>query len=218
MRAVIFANGNISDRYSTLTLIHKGDLLIAADGGARHCQLLGLTPNYVIGDLDSIDPQQMEDLRAKGVRFITYPRDKDQTDLELALDLATSKGAQEIHLLGLLGGRIDQTLANLLLLARDEWRSARLSISDGQDSAYLLRSGEHLNIQGKPGDTISLIPLSALVIGITTHDLRWELSKSTLKFGSTLGISNEMLQPTAYIEITDGKLLVIHRKVTMSMT
>lgn len=218
MRAVIFANGNISDSHAALMVIHKGDLLIAADGGAGHCQLLGLTPDYVIGDLDSIDPQHIEDLRAKGVRFITYPRDKDQTDLELALGFATSKGAQEIHLLGLLGGRIDQTLANLLLLARDEWRSARLSISDGPDSAYLLRSGEYLNIQGKPGDTISIIPLSSTVIGITTHDLRWELNKSTLKFGSTLGISNEMLQPTAYIEIADGKLLVIHRKVSMFMT
>ena len=218
MRAVIFANGNISDGHSTLAVIHEGDLLIAADGGARHCRLLGLTPDYVIGDFDSIDPQQMEDLKTKGTQFIIYPRDKDQTDLELALIFATSKGAQEIHLLGLLGGRIDQTLANLLLLTREEWHSTRLSISDGPDFAYLLRSGEHLTIQGKPGDTISLIPLSLSAIGITTHNLRWELNKSTLKFGSTLGISNEMLQPIAYIEIADGQLLVIHRKVTASMT
>lgn len=210
MRAVIIANGLLSDSRSALNAIRNDDLLIAVDGGTRHCLALGLIPKFVVGDLDSITQQQCDELRTRGTSFISYPRDKDQTDLELALDFAISQGVREIHLLGLLGGRIDQTLGNLLLLARSEWLVAQISLSEGSEFAYLLRNGESKTIHGKPGDTISLISLSPWVTGITTRNLRWPLTNGALQFGSTLGISNEMTHSIAYIEIKEGQLLVTH--------
>ncbi len=211
MRAIIFANGNF-EKNSDFSIVQNYDVIIAANGGVRHCLTLNLTPDFIIGDLDSIKPQEKNELQAKGVRLVTYPRNKDQTDLELALRFAISQGIREIHLLGLMGNRMDQTLANFLLLAREDWSGVRLTVSEGPDFAYLLRSGESLTILGNPGDLISLIPLSSTVEGITTNNLRWQLTHATIEFGSTLGVSNEMTQSTANVAILAGRLFVIHRK------
>jgi thiamine pyrophosphokinase len=212
LRAVIIANGTMSNPGEALAAIHPGDLLIAADGGAQHYRRLGLKPAVVVGDLDSLPPEQKEGLVAEGTELITYPRDKNQTDLELALHYAASRGAEEILLLGLLGGRLDQTLANLLLLSKTEWESMRLSIIEGPDKAHVLRQGEAISLSGQAGDIASLIPLSPTVSGVTTQGLRWPLSEANLQFGSTLGISNEMTGASARISLGSGLLLVIHRE------
>lgn len=212
MRAVIFANGNLSYPGEARAAIHPGDLLIAADGGAQHCRNLGLKPAVVVGDLDSLTPEHREELVSAGTQLVTYPRDKDQTDLELALHYAILQGVDEILLLGLLGGRLDQTLANLLLLAKTEWKTMRLAILEGPDSAHLLRQGEAISLIGQTGDIVSLIPLSPTVTGVTTQGLRWPLSEASLQFGSTLGISNEMTGPSAQVSLGSGLLLVIYRE------
>jgi thiamine pyrophosphokinase len=211
-RCVIFANGTIPDLPAARAAIRPDDLIIAADGGSRHCLALNLSPEFVIGDLDSLEPTEQARLQTGGSRFEQHPRDKDQTDLELAIRFAVSAGAPEILLLGLLGGRLDQTLANLLLLARPDWGQVRLSLVDGPDTAWLLRSGDSLQIAGIPGDLVSLIPLSNSVTGVTTWQLRWPLQAARLPFGSTWGISNEILTAPAAVQIDAGLLLVIHRQ------
>lgn len=211
MYTIIFANGDFRRPTNPLAGIRKGELLIAADGGTQHCQELGLRPDVVIGDMDSISSDLRETLDKQGTRFIVHPRDKDETDLELALKYAIDQGGREILLLGLLGGRLDQTLTNLLLLTRPEWHSARLTAADGPDFAVLLRSGESFSAGIRPGDTLSLIALSQEVSGVTTQGLRWSLEKATLKFGSTLGVSNEANADRAEVRIEAGQLLVVHR-------
>ena len=212
MRTVIVANGTIDHPAQARALISSGDLLIAVDGGALHCLALGVKPDVVIGDLDSLPDAHQSDLETSGVDFIVHPRDKDLTDLELALDYAISKGAREILLLGLLGGRLDQTLGNLLLLSRQEWNRARLVVAHGYDRAYLVRSGEFISIKGQIGDLVSLIPLSPIISGVSIKGLKWPLSSAQIHFGSTLSISNEMVAPTARIEVGNGQLLVVHRQ------
>jgi thiamine pyrophosphokinase len=211
MRAVIFANGTLPDKQAMQTTIESADLLIAADGGALHCLAMGLTPHVVVGDFDSLSPKQEALLRAGGAHFVVHPRMKDQTDLELAIKYAIDTGADNINLLGLLGGRLDQTIANLLLISRQDWDPAKLTLTNGYDVAHLISPGDTLAVHGITGDVVSLIPLSSTVSGITTNGLRWSLHKASLSLGSTLGVSNELCNQTANIQIEEGKLLVVHR-------
>jgi len=211
LRAIIFANGNFTASASILSSLREDDLLIAADGGAKHFLAAGLWPNTVIGDMDSLSPSMVQDLKNHGSKVIEYSPDKDQTDLELALKYAVQQGVVEILLLGLLGGRLDQSLANILLLTRDEWKDINIVVSDEPDTAYLMQDNDTASIQGQPGDIVSLIPLSEVVTDVTTHGLRWPLTQEKLKFGSTLSVSNELLKTTAEIKICSGKLFLIHR-------
>ena len=212
MKAVIFANGVIDPEEQFIPDLNQGDLVIAVDGGAKNALISGLHPDVVIGDLDSISDQDKENLSIQGTRFITYPHDKDQTDLELALDFALQNGVEEAILIGLLGGRLDQTLANLLLLTKDAYSPMRFVVSASPDTAHVLVDQHIITIKANTGDIVSLIPLSPVVSGVTTHNLRWPLNAAKLEFGSTLGISNEMKAPIVSIQIDNGKLLVIHRR------
>lgn len=213
MRAFIFANGNFEGSDTILTEIRDDDLIISADGGAQHCIRIGLIPNVVIGDMDSIAPSLVEDLKSQNVQFITYPRDKNETDLELALSYAVQKGVDQILFQGLLGGRLDQSLANLLLLTRDEWKHVDLVVSQGPDIAYLMRDEKKISLRGKPGDLVSLIPVSETVTGVTAQGLRWKLENVDLVIGNTLSVSNEMIGSSAWVKIGSGKLYLIHRNV-----
>ena len=212
MRVIIFANGIVSDPAIARGAIRPDDLLIAADGGAQNCQILGLTPNVVIGDLDSLNPSDLDTLNDRGTQFVLYPKDKDQTDLELALRHAVNSGANEILLIGLLGGRLDQTLANLLLLSLPDWGDVQLASLEGPDTAHFLRGGNSIELKGQAGDIVSLIPLSPKATGVTTRGLRWGLQDAELSFGSTLGISNEMVKPNSLVKIDAGNLLIVHRR------
>lgn len=181
------------------------DILIAADGGARHCLALGLYPSFVIGDLDSLEEHHLVQFREHGVQIIQYPSRKDYTDLELALEYALQLGAQKITILAALGARWDQTLSNLLLPVRLPGTSIRLL--DGQQEITYLRGGEYIELDGLPGDTISLIPLAGDARGITTRNLEYPLTGETLFFGSTRGISNVLLNSPAHISLDEGLLL-----------
>jgi len=182
--------------------------VLCADGGTLHALALGLHPDVVIGDLDSLPEAVRDRLEAAGTQFLRFPRDKDYTDLELALQYALGQGAEDILLLGLLGGRLDQTLANVLLLARPEWDAARLWFAYGSERAYLLRGGESLTLRGRPGDIVSLIPLTPTVTGVTTQGLRWPLHNATLHFGHTLTVSNELVGEEAVVRVGEGRVVV----------
>jgi thiamine pyrophosphokinase len=211
LRAVIFANGSIDVRSLSRADIQPQDVIIAADGGAHHCLAAGLIPTYVVGDLDSLSQPNRDELESRGSRFILHPRSKDQTDLELAIRFARELGAQEISCLGMLGGRLDQTLANLLLLARPEWGAVRLEVIEAFETARLVRSGETEVFTGQVGDIFSLIPLAPVIHGVTTQGLLWPLETATLEFGTTLTISNEMADSTASVHLTSGLLIAVHR-------
>ncbi len=213
LRALIFANGNFKEPPFLLTGLREDDLLIAADGGAVHLQALGLQPGIVIGDMDSISPTLLNDLKAQGTQLIIYPKDKDHTDLELALIYSSQNGVNEILLFGILGGRLDQTLANLLLLTKDEWQDMSLIISNPPDIAYVMRDHDTISLQGNSGDIVSLIPLSPVVTDISAQGLKWPLKDAELTIGNTISVSNELLEDSARIEIGIGKLLLVHRDI-----
>lgn len=208
MRAVIFLNGEVNDYTALARWLQPGDRLLCADGGTRHCLALGLTPDVVVGDLDSADPAVIADLMAQGVAVERHPVAKDQTDLELALERAFRDGAQEAILLGALGGRLDQTLANLLILAQRRWPGP-VRIAEGAQIAQIIYGGDTLTLDLPAGSTVSAIPFSPQVTGVTYSGLAYPLADGTLTFGSTRGVSNEVAAPPATIHIEMGALLVV---------
>ncbi|MGB5986320.1 MAG: thiamine diphosphokinase [Desulfobacterales bacterium] len=212
MRAVIFANGVLKlwPRHFSLEL--RKDLIIAADGGSRLCRQWKVTPQVVIGDLDSIDPSELEHLERRGVEILRHPARKDHTDLELALRLACRRKAREIVILGALGERWDMTLANVLLLSADFLAEVPVKLLDGGDTLELLKGGQTLDIIGEPGDGLSLIPLTAAASGVTLQGLDYPLTRATLELGATQGISNRFKRSPARISLASGLLLVIHAR------
>jgi len=209
-RAVIFANGKMEDWDAAAGLIRGGDLLIAADGGARVAGKLGVTPQVLIGDLDSFSAREVKSLEDGGTKVIRYPVEKDETDLELALDFALGEGAGEILILASFGGRLDQTLGNLSLLNREDLRGVQVRMDDGRDELMLIHS--RATIHGAAGDIISLIPLGGEAGGVTTRGLQFPLEKETLYPQKTRGISNRMTGGSAVISLETGVLICIHTR------
>ncbi|HSQ17102.1 MAG TPA: thiamine diphosphokinase, partial [Anaerolineales bacterium] len=166
--------------------------------------------NTLIGDFDSLESKEIDQLQASGVQIIRHPAQKDQTDLELALLFAAEQGVEKIIVYGALGARWDMTLANLMLLTHPRLQACNLSIIDGGQIIRLLRGGQHIIIQGQPGDTVSLIPLSPEVSGITTHGLEYPLDHGSLTLGSPRGVSNVMINDQCQIYLETGLLAIVH--------
>jgi thiamine pyrophosphokinase len=162
-----------------------------------------------VGDFDSLDAQLVEQLRARGSQIITAAVEKDETDTELAVQLAIERGATHIVLLGALGGgRFDHTIANVLLLAGFD--TVPIQIIDGPSTCWLLRGPGRTTIEGHTGDLLSLLPLTGDAKGIRTHGLYYPLNGDTLHFGKPRGVSNVLTRDEAEVSLESGMLLVIH--------
>ena len=212
MRALVFANGRfLADPESLCT--SDFDLVIAADGGSTHCEEAGLYPQVLIGDLDSTDLTLVEEWREHGVNIIRHPQRKDKTDLEIALEYAQEKGADEIHVYGALGERLDMTLGNILLLAHPNL-SCQIKLICGNEIVTLLRGKGKMTLEGQRGDTVSLLPLLPETTGITTQGLEYPLREGRLLYGTSRGISNLMKDNQAQISLQEGLLCVIHTRIS----
>jgi len=214
VRALLFVNGTIADYAALEALLLPDDYLIAVDAGTRHCLVIGRMPDAVIGDLDSVDASTLAELRAQSVHIERHPPTKNETDLELALayafTVAEHKPIRELLLVGMLGGRLDQMLGNVLILAQRDW-PLPLIIVDGTMRAQVVSPNAPLTLQAAVGDTVSALPLSETVTGITYHGMRYPLENHTLQLGSTRGISNEVIEVPATVQIGTGKLLIVER-------
>ncbi len=209
MKCVIFANGDFSLPPNPDTPWQQAELIIATDGGARHCHLLHITPHLLIGDMDSIPPWLLRHLTEQGSEIHRFPAHKDKIDLELAVELAVGRGAQDILIFGALGGRWDMSIAAIMLLTAPASAGISLTLRDGSTDIRRVHGGEHLTIHGAPGDTLSLIPLAGPVRGATLSGLDYPLTDEDIPAGSTRGISNVLTQSQARIDLKEGLLLCI---------
>lgn len=180
--------------------------VVAADAGAATALAFGLTPDVVIGDFDSLDAATLHQLRDQHVPIETYPQDKDETDGQLAIERALLAHPEELLLMGFLGGsRLDQELANVLLLTR---LTVPTVLLDERNECRLLRGpGEH-TWEPEPSEIVSFIPLTEEVGGVDTEGLQWPLRGETLRLGDTRSISNEPGGAGARVRLTDGLLLL----------
>jgi len=213
MRAVIVADGCGSLGEVSWQAVRGADLVVAADGGAESLTSAGFWPNAVIGDFDSLSPETLDVLRDRGCEIIAHPRRKDKTDSELALGWCVERGARDIAIVGATGGeRLDHALANVFLLTAPVLDGIRVRIIDERNEVFLLRGVG--TIEGEMGDTVSLIPVTPEVKGISTQGLEYPLRGGSIRMGSTLGISNVLVSERARVSVSEGSLLVIvhHRR------
>lgn len=207
--AIIFANGQIENLETAARLLGADSLIIAADGGARHCLALGKTPDILIGDFDSLDGFDLIQFERAGVQVIRHPKRKDYTDLELALLHAKSLGVTRAVIFGALGLRWDQTMANLLLPASNELSQMQIKLMDGNQEITIIHAGEEYEIHGNPGDIVSLIPLNTDTGGISTQGLEYPLKNESLAYGSTRGVSNVLIGTRGSLRLEKGALLCV---------
>lgn len=212
-RAVIFANGVQFDTDRVRRQLQPDDFLIAADAGLRLVHQLGLQADLVIGDLDSLDPAELERLETGPARVERYPAHKDETDLELAVLSALKAGCGPILIVGALGGRLDMTLANIFLLALPELDGVDARLEDGVEEVLMIRPGPAVSIQGRPGDRVSLLPWGENAGGIRTAGLFYPLNGETLYPERTRGISNQMTGQEASVSLETGCLICIHTRM-----
>jgi len=208
---LVFANGVLDDVGWARPWLDRAAAVIAADGGLRHVLALGRRPDVLIGDLDSLPAGVLAAGAADEV--IRYHRDKDETDLELALLHATGRYPDhEVVILGGFGGRFDHMLANILLLAHPRLLGRPIRFVHDRESAWLIsaaRPGE-TRIGGRPGDIVSLLPLGGDALVAATTGLRWPLHEERLAFGPARGVSNEMTAPVATVRLRKGIVVCVH--------
>lgn len=199
MRAVLIANGSISDYESIKKYIEDDAVIICADGGYDHAEKLGIEPDILIGDMDSIKS------RGIATEKIVYPKRKDFTDSELVLEYAAENGFDSLVLIGFIGTRLDHTVTNLELLCKYE--SINAVMVDEHNEIRRLKK-ENV-ISGKKGDIVSVIPLGGDISDITTEGLEYPLDGETLFFGTGRGVSNVMTGEKCVVKVGSGRGLII---------
>jgi thiamine pyrophosphokinase len=211
VKAIVVAGGDAAAEDAAQ--LEGADLLIAADSGLAWLDALAIRPQLVIGDMDSVDPRLLERVAAEGVTIVRHPADKDASDAELAVAWAIREGADEVVLIGAVGGsRLDHELANVLLLADPGWLPARLQVVVGGTSIRPLHGGGQLELNGAPGDGVTLLPVNGDAVGVRTSGLRYPLAGETLPIGRSRGLSNTIQGPPASVSLERGTLLVVESR------
>ena len=187
--------------------IPAGAPVVAADGGVDRALGLGLRVEVAVGDFDSVTAGGLETARAAGARIERHSREKDATDLELALDVAAALSLRRILVLGSDSGRLDHLLSTLLLLGSGRFAAYEIDATLGAATAHVIRGERRL--AGEVGELISLFALHGPVSGVTTDGLQFPLRGETLEPGSSRGVSNVFASPEARIELGHGVLLAV---------
>jgi thiamine pyrophosphokinase len=209
MHAVIFAGGTLQPGEAVTTAIAAADLIIAADSGAAIALRYDCMPAIMVGDFDSLDALRLQQLKEQGSRIVQVAAEKDETDTELAIQVAIEEGASTITLLGGLGGaRFDHSIANILLLAG--FPTVPIRIVDGPAVCWLLSGPGSAAINGQPGDLLSLFPLTGEAENVRTKGLYYPLHGEGLRFGKPRGVSNVLTDEQAEVSLDSGLLLIIH--------
>lgn len=209
-KCLIISGGPLEIGGCLLEAARRADCVICADGGARHAQALGVSPRIVLGDFDSLTQEDLQAWQKTGAQIIRYPREKDFTDTHIALLKALELGYTDIDLLAATGGRIDHTLANLMLLALPEAEKARIRLLEETQIIFRLRKKEVLT--GSVGETISIFPLGERVTGIRSQGLGYEVPGGVLNINRPIGVSNCFVAPEAVIEHESGCLIAVRVK------
>jgi thiamine pyrophosphokinase len=210
MKCVIIANGDLEYSEKIIGIIREAGLVVCADGGIRHLKVLGLLPHIIIGDFDSALPEDKLYFKEKKIKFVSHPSRKNETDTELCVSWALLNHATDITLLGVTGTRLDHTLANVFLLKKLTELCIPARIIDKHNTIHVIT--DQIELKGRPGDLLSLLPVAEKAAGITIKGLEYPLVDATLEMGSSLGISNVFKETTVLVSVREGILMVIQSK------
>lgn len=197
-------------RFRERLTINAGDLCIAADGGLKYLIQCGIVPNLVLGDMDSLDNEEILDTLHAGVCVKRLPVEKDDTDMLAAIKEGLAAGYRQFELYGALGGRFDHTLANVQCLLYLLNRDARGLIA-GDDVTLMLIRNESITFtadSAQRGKRISVFAFGGDAYGVSEKGLKYLLDHVTVKQEFPIGVSNEFTGEDAWIEVENGMLLI----------
>lgn len=207
MTGIVVCSGSVNNYAYIRKYFEKADLIICADGGAQHLKKLGIIPDILVGDFDSITESEFDSLLGTGVEVVRFPAEKDATDTQLAVQLAMDRGCSEVILLGATGTRLDHTMANVFLLRMLLEAGIKGILADEHNEIQMIN--ESISLTKEKDFRISLVPVGGKATGVTTEGMYYPLKDATLEFGTTWGISNEFTEDTASVVIKEGLLLII---------
>ncbi|NLY67509.1 MAG: thiamine diphosphokinase [Tissierellia bacterium] len=210
LKALLILNGEKVNSTTILKLKDESDFILSADGGTDYCVELGIIPDLVIGDLDSISPKTLDILKKKEVPINVFPIKKDKTDSQLSIEYLMDKGAEEITIIGAIGSRIDHTLANILLLKTIKDKGIKGKIVHNNNIIYII--DDELILDKKNGYFVSIIPIESKGVLVSLKGFEYNLSKVKIDFASTLGVSNFVIDEKGYIKVHEGECLVVVSK------
>lgn len=213
MKGLIIASGESWDRTLLIEELKSNKFfIICVDGGTNYTHRLGITPNIIIGDMDSVEKSLLDHYKALNIPFKEYPKDKDKTDFHLALEELERLGIKEVMIFGIVGTRLDHTLSALGIIRKfvreNRIESVKISLGERSDG-YISKK---IKIWGKPGEIVSLIPMTEKVTGVTTNNLKYRLDRANIYLEDSLTVSNEIEQSPCSVEVENGIILVIHHR------
>jgi len=217
-RVLILSGGSISTKFAKEYLKNQVfDIIIAADHGLKAVEELQLPVDYILGDFDSVPSHILEkykELSEEGqkITFKQYDPEKDETDTQIAIELALELDGEEIVILGATGTRIDHLLGNIHSLYIPLKLNKNAYIIDEHNKIYLLNQDTLLSKEQLYGPNLSLIPLTETVTGVTLEGFKYPLSKVDMHIGESLGVSNEVISSKAQIKLKSGIFVVIESK------
>ncbi len=204
-KIAVIANGSIDDYGLIKDILQDYDQFFAVDGGLNHCPNLEVQPTLLIGDMDSVDPMVQKEYPNLGT--MTFQRDKNATDLELAIEFLVEKKPKSITIFSGIGDRIDHSITNLILITR---YPGKVFLETEREIIGAIK--DTLELTTTPGQTLSLIPLNGPVCGINSSGLKWELQDGTLD-KNFVGISNEVVDSSICISVESGDLVYSLHKI-----
>ena len=203
-RGIIIASGECNIEQM---IAGEDDVVIAADGGLCHCKRLGLNPDWILGDFDSLSDASL--LREYSEdRIVKLPCEKDDTDTLAALKFGLEKGLKEFEIYGALGGRLSHTIANIQCLKYLKKNGAVGKILDKDIEMFLIKD-EACEFEKEETGILSVFALGGEAKGVTIRGCKYEIEDVTLKSEYPLGVSNELVGKEAHISVREGNLLVI---------
>ena len=207
MQGLVVSNGNINDYDKLNSIFESSDYVVCADGGIRHLREIDKSPNILLGDLDSVSKKDLEFVKSKNIEIHKFPPVKDKTDTELATEYLIDLACKSIYFLGATGSRIDHTLANVFLLNLLLKKGIRGIIVDDKNEIYI--EDDFLQLKKLEKSFLSIMPIDQAGINLSISGCFYNLDNAFIPFGSTHGISNEIVEDKCSIKIHRGKAIII---------
>ncbi|MDD4334128.1 MAG: thiamine diphosphokinase [Desulfotomaculaceae bacterium] len=214
MKYLVITNGTYGDLDWYRSRINKFAKKIAVDGGAGRARELGIIPDWIVGDMDSISAHDRRFMEEAGVCFELHPAEKDFTDTQIALKLVEREGGREIEIWGGTGSRLDHNLSNILSALSFLERGINIVFESPDLSVYFVE--KQLVVPGVPGETVSLIALNNQVSGVDLCGFKYPLNKATLEINWQWAISNIITGKNPVVRLDSGILAVFHYKKPVS--
>ncbi len=212
-RILIISGGHIDDTFlSELTERERYSMIIAADKGLAAADRLELPLDLIVGDFDSVPEDVLARFRNKSTPIKTFPKEKDKTDTQIAIELALNNNPTAIDIVGATGCRMDHVLANIHLLLLPLRQNVHANILDLNNRIYLMDKSFSIHKTEQYGGYVSLLPFTEKVAGLTLKGFKYPLDHVLLNSGNSIGISNEIKEDIALVEFSQGILVVMETK------